>query len=324
MPADRGADALETWLREHPGIEVVCRDGSGAYAEAIRRALPDAVQCGDRWHIRHNAIEAVHKEVSAHSACWAHIGPPIREGKRAATNQERRHQIHDLLGKGVGLLECARRLNLALNTVKRYARVPEPERLVRAPAYRPTLVDPYREHLRKRRAEDPAVPVLQLLEEIKALGYAGSQNLLYRYITQGRAESERSHLSPRRATRLLVANPGNLSEKDRDLAVKLTATCPEMTAVARLTGAFAQLLRPASQNADLLDEWIAAVRTTGLPHLHAFARGLDFDKRAVQAALTLPFHNGGTEGVNTKTKRIMRQMHGRAGFELLRHRILLS
>jgi transposase len=28
--------------------------------------------------------------------------------------------------------------------------------------------------------------------------------------------------------------------------------------------------------------------------------------------------------VNTETKRIMRQMHGRAGFTLLRHRILLG
>jgi transposase len=40
--------------------------------------------------------------------------------------------------------------------------------------------------------------------------------------------------------------------------------------------------------------------------------------------MTLHFHNGGTEGMNTKMKRIMRQMHGRAGFDLLRHRILLS
>jgi transposase len=51
---------------------------------------------------------------------------------------------------------------------------------------------------------------------------------------------------------------------------------------------------------------------------------LDLDTQAVTAALTLPFHNGRTEGVNTRTKAIKRQMYGRAGSELLRHRILLS
>ncbi len=35
-------------------------------------------------------------------------------------------------------------------------------------------------------------------------------------------------------------------------------------------------------------------------------------------------HNGGTEGVNNKTKLIKRQMYSRAGFPLLRHRILLG
>jgi transposase len=61
-----------------------------------------------------------------------------------------------------------------------------------------------------------------------------------------------------------------------------------------------------------------------LPHLHAFTRGLELDRSAVNAALTQPFHNGRTEGVNTKTKMIKRQMYGRAAFSLLRHRILLS
>jgi transposase len=42
-------------------------------------------------------------------------------------------------------------------------------------------------------------------------------------------------------------------------------------------------------------------------HLYAFTRGLDLDKEAVHVAVTLPYHNGGTEGVNTKTKRIIEE-----------------
>lgn len=49
--ANRTANTLEAWLREHPDTRVVCRDGSGAYAEAIRRALPNAMQVADRWHL---------------------------------------------------------------------------------------------------------------------------------------------------------------------------------------------------------------------------------------------------------------------------------
>jgi transposase len=46
---DRSADTLAAWLRAHPGADTVCRDGSNTYAQAIRRALPDAVQVSDRW-----------------------------------------------------------------------------------------------------------------------------------------------------------------------------------------------------------------------------------------------------------------------------------
>ena len=320
----RGADALEDWLREHPGVEVACRDGSSTYAEAIRRVLPDAVQVGDRWHLWHNLAEAVRKEVAAHSACWAKAAVPAKDGTRAVTTRERWVQVHALLGQGVGLLECARRLNLVLNTVKRYARIPEPERLVRAPAYRPTLVDPYRDHLRRRRAEEPAVPVQRLFAEIKQLGYQGSLNLLYRYITQGRAEGDRPPVSPRRFARLMLTRPENLTGTQRELCHELTTACPEMIETAGFVRSFAAFLTPREDNAERLEEWIATVRAADLPNLHAFTRGLDLDKQAVRAAVTLPYHNGGTEGVNTKTKRIMRQMHGRASFALLRHRILLG
>ncbi|MEV5559504.1 ISL3 family transposase [Nonomuraea wenchangensis] len=322
---DRTANTLETWLREHPGIEVVCRDGSATYAEAIRRALPDAIQVADRWHLWHNLCEATLSEVKAHSNCWASVlDAPLYEGPRAQTTLERWHQVHGLLDQGVGLLECARRLQVALNTVKRYARAEKPERMLRVPKHRASLVDPYREHLRKRRAEEPGVPVKHLFEEIKALGFTGCLNLLHKYINQGRADVGRSHISPRRLARMLLTRPDNLKAEHQDLLARLTAACPQMTHLAARIKDFSQLLTPHPDNVDALEHWIADARAADLPHLHAFTRGLDRDHDAVIAALTLPYSNGPTEGVNTKTKRIARQMHGRAGFALLRHRILLG
>ncbi|MGW7361298.1 ISL3 family transposase [Streptomyces sp. NPDC054802] len=322
---DRTADTLEVWLREHPGVEVLCRDGSATYAEAIRRALPDAVQVADRWHVWKNLCEAALSEVKAHSTCWATVlDAPIYDGPRAQTTLERWHQVHGLLDQGVGLLECARRLQLALNTVKRYARADRPERMLRVPKYRASLVDPYREHLRKRRAQDPSVPVKHLFEEIKALGFTGCLNLLHKYINQGRADADRSHISPRRLARMVLTRPDNLKAEQHELLAKLTAACPEMTQLATIIRDFAPLLTPHVDNTDALTRWIAQVRAADLPHLHAFARGLERDRDAVIAGLTLPYSNGPTEGVNTKTKRLARQMHGRAGFTLLRHRILLG
>lgn len=112
------------------------------------------------------------------------MNPARPGGVREQTTRERWQRVRNLLDQGVGLLECARRLDVALNTVKRYARMKEPTGDRRAPRYKPTLVDPYRDHLRTRRAQDPGVPVLQLFREIKELGYIGSLNLLYRYITR--------------------------------------------------------------------------------------------------------------------------------------------
>ncbi len=150
-------------------------------------------------------------------------------------------------------------------------------------------------------------------------------NLLVRYINQGRLDSDHPHLSPRRAAQILLTRPDRLTGGQAETRARIEAACPEMTALTGLTGSFAQMLAPARENEAALRRWITTVREPDLPCLHSFTRGLDLDVQAVTAALTLPpFHNGRTEGVNTKTKMIKRQMYGRAGFAMLRHRILLG
>ncbi|MFF3775800.1 transposase [Streptomyces sp. NPDC002232] len=73
-----------------------------------------------------------------------------------------------------------------------------------------------------------------------------------------------------------------------------------------------------------LPEWIAAVRVDDLPSLHTFVNGLERDLAAVTAGLTLPWSSGVVEGHVNRIKMIKRQMYGRAGFKLLRKRVLLA
>jgi transposase len=64
--------------------------------------------------------------------------------------------------------------------------------------------------------------------------------------------------------------------------------------------------------------------TGTLPSLHSFANGVGRDRDAVTAGLTLPYSSGSVEGHINRIKMLKRQMFGRAGFQLLRQRVLLS
>ncbi|MGH3974027.1 MAG: transposase, partial [Pseudonocardiaceae bacterium] len=46
--ANRTSETLSTWLREHPGVQIVCRDRAGAYAEGVWAGAPDAILWGSR------------------------------------------------------------------------------------------------------------------------------------------------------------------------------------------------------------------------------------------------------------------------------------
>ena len=55
---DREPATAEAWLCGQPQISVVARDRGGGYALAAAKALPNAIQVADRWHLMENASRA--------------------------------------------------------------------------------------------------------------------------------------------------------------------------------------------------------------------------------------------------------------------------
>jgi transposase len=123
--------------------------------------------------------------------------------------------------------------------------------------------------------------------------------------------------SGRRAAWLVVADAGEIDDTARKFVDALLAGAPDLVPVILLAREFRAMVR--EKQADKLDQWLIAAQATPLA---GFAGGLQRDLAAVRAGLSLPWSTGPVEGQISRLKTIKRTMCGRAGFDLLRHRVL--
>jgi transposase len=123
----------------------------------------------------------------------------------------------------------------------------------------------------------------------------------------------------RQAVRLVLAEAEPAEEAERRLVGLLLAAAPAIEPAVLLARRFCAMIKTRDHAA--FRPWLAAARGSALG---GFARALERDGAAVEAALTLPWSTGPVEGRITQLKLIKRQMYGRAGFDLLRHRVLAA
>jgi len=126
--------------------------------------------------------------------------------------------------------------------------------------------------------------------------------------------------SPREVVWLLLRDPAELKEEARELRDRLLAASPELHAAHVVAQSFRQLVR--SRDADGLAVWLADASKSAVREVRSLARGILRDHDAVQAALSSEWSNGQVEGQVNRLKLSKRAMYGRAGFELLRARVL--
>lgn len=95
---------------------------------------------------------------------------------------------------------------------------------------------------------------------------------------------------------------------------------PTLKRLYELVQGFRRVLR--ERAAALRHTWIGDWQRSGISELRQFAKGLLRERDWVVAAVTQAASNGPVEGPVNKRKLIKRTMYGRAGFPLLRQRVL--
>jgi transposase len=351
---DRTAETLAAWLRHHPGVQVVSRDRASAYAQAVTTAAPTATQVADRFHLLMNVRDVAERVLARHAAAIrdalrtggaaaAPVEPPPpalpierpptpRQQVVAGRREHRRRRYEEarqLHGQGQSIRAIARALGMSRGALINYLRTGH------VPDWRPgraatSQLDLHREHIDRRVAEG-CRNARELHRELRALGYTGGYDQVRRAIRKRTGRDGRSRAggpiqiredvpTARRLSFEVVRRPEQRKEQATGWLNRLRESGGSVQKAIDLTERFGVLVR--ERRAAGLDDWLARAGASGLAEFGGLARSIRQDEAAVRAGLSESWSNGPVEGRVNRLKLIKRSMYGRAGFALLKARVL--
>ena len=291
-------------------------------------------------------ISPVAIDVPASEVAWSPRGSrSVVQTQRArrAERVDRYEQVVSLQQHGLETAEIAHRVGMSERTVRSWLAhesYPEPKQRRK----RPSLIDPYQGYVQQQWREG-LMTGPHLYRELKARGYQGSERAMYRSLEtlrlpptkttplQQKPPREKKRVtsplippgplesfSAHKATGLFVRDVATLDETEQQDLLLIQQASSTAQQAYQLVQTFMQMVR--ERTGEDLDAWLDKVQESHLPEFDSFATGIQRDKAAVLAGLTLSWSNGPTEGHVNRLKLLKRSMYGRAKFDLLRQRVL--
>jgi len=327
---DRESATAEAWLRGQPQITVIARDRGGSYATAGRRALNDATQVADRWHLMKNSSEAFLDAVRKSMR-------PIRAAIGAATitpslltyaeriryegylhREETNETILGLQGQGVAIRDIVRITGYSRGLIRKILRGQRSD-IFRTKS---SSLEPYLPWLDAQWAAGRRNG-LALWRDLHAHGFLGCSGVVREWSSR-RRRAERADPaaltrapSARTIARLLTTSRERLSRADTLVVAAIENGVAVLTEARAIFGEFQRIIR--RQAPTDLEGWIENAKGSLVA---TFANGIEKDKAAVKAAVSSPWSNGQTEGQICKLKLVKRQMYGRGKLDLLEARVI--
>ena len=344
----RDQRTLATWFRKYPEIQIVSRDRSGVYATAAREGAPQARQVANRWHLLKNIGDVLERMMYRHMPLIRLVASELSPKKSpdpepsvpAASlrrlerlkqqTRKKRHQrwteVMALHNKGCSFREISRITGLSRVTVSRWVRSGTfPEMSTRPP--KRGLLDPWREWLKEQR-ESGNYNASRIWREMVARGFTGSETIVRDAVAKWRkgwnppVTTAVRLPSVSRVSRWLM--PWRITRDEENYASRfISLMCekePELKIAQQLALEFYRILK--TQNKSQLSCWFTRVHESGSAEFRRVAAGMEADAAAICEAINSSWSNGVVEGHVNRLKMLKRQMYGRAGFELLRQRVM--
>jgi len=232
---DRTADTGAQWLREPPGVEVIARDRSSAYAEGARQGTPAATQVADRFHLLQNLREALDQVFITPSHVLDAVNETMRQQpvplpdgtmavpvpphdlplpaqQRAAHRQARRPALHTqgwaLHRQGWTAPAIAQQVGVSLRTVQRDLRSATFAGRKRRSDLGESVLTPYKPYLLER-WNAGCYTAMRLFRDLRQRGYAGGYGVVAAYARRLRQAQglPPGHRCPRQALPPVAAPP---------------------------------------------------------------------------------------------------------------------